>query len=98
MQEKERTAIDWSPSIQTNILLLHTCFVWFCSFTYPLTNVRGAGKKLIIASEGAFRREGVYNERCFESKLKGCTNILGMIWRDVKRYWLAQIQLPSWNE
>ena len=42
--------------------------------------------------------EGVYDERCVESKLKGCTNILGMIWRDVKRYWLAQIQLPSWNE
>ena len=30
--------------------------------------------------------------------LKGCPHILGMIWRDVKRYWLAQIKLPSWNE
>ena len=38
--------------------------------------------------------EGVYDEGCVLSKLKGCPHILGMIWRDVTRNWLAQIQLP----
>ena len=38
--------------------------------------------------------EGVYDEGCVLSKLKGCPHILGMIWRDVTQNWLAQIQLP----
>ena len=38
--------------------------------------------------------EGVYDEGCVLAKLKGCPHILGIIWRHVRRYWLAQIQLP----
>ena len=38
--------------------------------------------------------EGLYDEDCPLSRLRGCCHILRAIWAEVRRYWVAAIQLP----
>ena len=85
-------------SSHTNILLsTHTFrFCHSTTSTYPLIKMSGGKKSTNLLVKVLL--EGVYDEGCVLAKLKGCPHILDIIWRDVRRYWLAQIQLPSWNE
>ena len=38
--------------------------------------------------------DGLYDEECPLSRLRGCHHILRAIWAEVRRYWVAAIQLP----
>ena len=38
--------------------------------------------------------EGVYDESCVLHKLRGLPHIVQEIWKEVRQYWLNQIQLP----
>ena len=39
--------------------------------------------------------EGLYDEDCPLSRLRGCHHLLSKIWAEVRRYWVAAIQLPD---
>ena len=41
--------------------------------------------------------EGVYDEKCVLHKLRGLPHIVQEIWKEVRKYWLNQIQLPRVN-
>ena len=38
--------------------------------------------------------EGLYDEHCPLSKLRGCYHVLKFIWSDVRDYWKAKVCLP----
>ena len=42
--------------------------------------------------------EGVYEDDCVLSKLRGCPHLLKGIWGDVRSYCLAQIRTPNKNQ
>ena len=39
--------------------------------------------------------EGLYDEDCPLSKLRGCYHVLKFIWSDVRDYWKAKVCLPG---
>ena len=39
--------------------------------------------------------EGLYDENCNLSKLRGCPHIVTRIWTEVKNFWKSKIILPS---
>ena len=42
--------------------------------------------------------EGLYDEHCVISKLRGCPHILKQIWRNVKTFWEDSVYHPYQNE
>ena len=42
--------------------------------------------------------EGVYDDNCVLSNLRGCPHLLKVIWGDVRSHCLAQIKTPNKNQ
>ena len=39
--------------------------------------------------------EGLYDENCNLSKLRGCPHLVARIWTEVRNFWKSRIILPS---
>ena len=56
----------------------------------------GVGRSDQFVSNGILKAilEGLYDEDCHLSRLRGCYHVLQFIWRDVRSSWHSQICLP----